>query len=753
MSKYTFLHILSYDKNYTGYFVDFINESQDEAQHTIVVLDLPKDEELNNVKNVIAIDTTKLVSHSYKIYKLFSSVDRIIWHGIYIKARYLVIMYFCRIFDKKFVWIIQGNDLYITNNTLEQGLLSKYSNKIKEYLNIDFRRRFSYVGYIFKRDRDYFLQNFNSHARAYEVSYIDKKWCKRLENTSEIGSDLKNISSKTIVVGMNVSPLNRHCVVLNSISRYRYKNIRIKLLMCGISEGEYEDYTKEVYEYARLMYGEKVELVTDSVLSCKYIEHIKSADIILSGINSNIGHCHFVYECILSALKLNRNVYLYEKSVLYNILKKAGMGVKPIPTFANLDINLDDSGGTENSVPAPMEVSGYNLWGRMYDSLKREYCNVDFLHIIRPSNELSMPIINLVSSNFSIDEHRFLIKRKTNINSCESFLKNPYVDLFLVGRCRIDRFIYFYKRLNKAKFIVWHGLYAGFGNPILSSKELLFLLLFPKFLKKMIWVGWGADLYDWKLSESVDSSIIRYKNKLYNFFNYYVREKIPYFVTIFLPDAQYYMSEFPNNRNIFDASYSNPKFIELLELSRPLLSKRENAPVRVMVGHSANKWNNHIKLLNSLAKYRYENIRIYLPLSTGIDMIYARKVKKYAKYLFGKKVVCIDKKMPLEKYLRFLWMMDIAIFDFKRQAALGNIMNLIYMDKKIFLPDDCIMYDFFKSKDIQVFNTVSIDSMTFSEFIRSNPSIGTPNYIYERTDYGLNIQKWKYVFDEVSKRR
>ena len=55
--------------------------------------------------------------------------------------------------------------------------------------------------------------------------------------------------------------------------------------------------------------------------------------------------------------------------------------------------------------------------------------------------------------------------------------------------------------------------------------------------------------------------------------------------------------------------------------------------------------------------------------------------------------------MPLEKYIQFLWKMDIAIFDFKQQAALGNIMNLLYMGKKIFLPSDNIMYVFLKNKE------------------------------------------------------
>ena len=170
-----------------------------------------------------------------------------------------------------------------------------------------------------------------------------------------------------------------------------------------------------------------------------------------------------------------------------------------------------------------------------------------------------------------------------------------------------------------------------------------------------------------------------------------------------------------------------------------------------MVGHSANYWNHHIDILNDLAKYRYENIRIYIPLSTGADKKYAIKVKNYAKKLFGEKAICIFKKLPLKNYLRFLWAMDIAVFKLDRQAALGNLMNLFYMGKKVYLPSETVMYDFFASQEVEIHDTKLIETMSFSEFSSIDKNASSLKYITERTDSQIIVNKWRHIFDTIDK--
>jgi hypothetical protein len=124
---------------------------------------------------------------------------------------------------------------------------------------------------------------------------------------------------------------------------------------------------------------------------------------------------------------------------------------------------------------------------------------------------------------------------------------------------------------------------------------------------------------------------------------------------------------------------------------------------------------NHIEVLNQLTKYQNENIRIYLPLSYG-DKNYGDQVEKYAKNLFGDKVVCLRNMMTKSDYMDFLSMIDIAIFNTSRQIGLGNITPLLYMGKKIFMPAGSIMYEYYKSVGVEVFDSNQLNNMEFSQF-------------------------------------
>ena len=154
--------------------------------------------------------------------------------------------------------------------------------------------------------------------------------------------------------------------------------------------------------------------------------------------------------------------------------------------------------------------------------------------------------------------------------------------------------------------------------------------------------------------------------------------------------------------------------------------------------------------MNNLSKFRDENIRIYIPLSYGVDRDYANSVKEYANKLFGNKAICIFREMNPENYIRFLWSIDVAYFLLERQAALGNLMRLIYMGKRIYLPSNTVMYDFFRSQDIDIADANTVIQKTFDEFIKPINNTTPPQYILDRTNPNKVVEKWRYIFNTLS---
>ena len=389
-----------------------------------------------------------------------------------------------------------------------------------------------------------------------------------------------------------------------------------------------------------------------------------------------------------------------------------------------------------------------SLWRKMLFSLSREDKPVKFLHIIRPSQELSTPILEIVENNFNVDEHSFLVNRRIPLQSCEGLMEFSVANLFLIGRTPFQRFRYMYRQMERAEHIIWHGFYVGHRKAIMSTKELILVSLFPKFLKKTAWVGWGLDIYDWETDESKFSGLRKREVRFFNRLSLQARKSVPYFISLFPPDGKRFSEMFGDHARVFDGTYSNLRFAEILESTRPQ-QPRSGKLVKILVGHSANVWNYHMDILNDLAQYRYENIRIYIPLSTGVDPEYSKKVQQYANQLFGKKAECITEKMPLKDYIRFLWGMDIAIFRLNRQAALGNLMNLLYMGKKVFLPAGTVMYDFFREQGIDIQDSMGIAQMPFSEFAKLPDHREPPAYILDRTDRQKIVEKWRHIFNEI----
>ena len=62
----------------------------------------------------------------------------------------------------------------------------------------------------------------------------------------------------------------------------------------------------------------------------------------------------------------------------------------------------------------------------------------------------------------------------------------------------------------------------------------------------------------------------------------------------------------------------------------------------------------------------------------------------------------------MNSYLDFLGDIDIAIFAHKRQQAMGNIITLLGLGKKIYIRNNISSWQFFKDIDVQLFNYPNI---------------------------------------------
>ena len=123
---------------------------------------------------------------------------------------------------------------------------------------------------------------------------------------------------------------------------------------------------------------------------------------------------------------------------------------------------------------------------------------------------------------------------------------------------------------------------------------------------------------------------------------------------------------------------------------------------------------------------------------------------KEGKQIFQDKFEPIKQWMNSRQYADFLSTVDIYISGQNWQRGLGNMSALMIMGKKIFMKSNVSTYSQFQNMGVKVFNTDSIENMSFEEFINYDKTYIQQNrtIMSQRASEKYQIQLWKAVIDD-----
>ena len=332
-----------------------------------------------------------------------------------------------------------------------------------------------------------------------------------------------------------------------------------------------------------------------------------------------------------------------------------------------------------------------------------------YIHICSSSNIL-IEYVEFINKNFNKREHKFLFfikdKKREKYLIDENILvyndKNFYFKIsnFLINF--LLSCIFILKELKNSKIILIHKKK--------KKKIILFLFIFINFLKKTKWIIWGGDLHCYEKRKK------DLKYKIWYYVEDYVKKNIGYVSTLVPEDYEIAKKYYKVNGKYQKAIYpfnNDFKYIESL-IAGP---KDE---IYIQIGNSADPSNNHFEIIDLLSKFKSEKIRIYAILSYG-DSIYAQKVNKYGKEIFGDKFVGIFDFMSIDKYWSYIKDIDILIFNHKRQQGLGNITMLSYLEKKVYLRKEISSWSYLtKDLKLELNSFEEIESQDFQEFVTNN---------------------------------
>lgn len=344
-------------------------------------------------------------------------------------------------------------------------------------------------------------------------------------------------------------------------------------------------------------------------------------------------------------------------------------------------------------------------------------------HIFKNTNQkFYEPYIKFISKNFNHKNHYFYIEHYSSNTTKESYVNNmEYVSKI--------QYIKLIKSMYTSERIIIHAL--------MSPRLILILFLQPWLLNKCYWVIWGGDLYYRVMrKKTIRSNVYEYLRKS-------VIKKIGGFITHIKGDyelakkwygvkGQYYYS-FMYPSNLYKEYF---------------LNKNSDPTDRryVQIGNSADPSNNHLEILEKLQTYKDMNIEIICPLSYG-DRNYAEAVVDFGKKVYGNKFLPITDFMPFDKYLNLLAKVDVAIFNHKRQQAMGNITTLVGLGKKVYIREDITTWQFCIDHGIKVYSSTDGFEDLFEEMDEEIKQNNINNVKRKFSEEKL-IKDWKKIFNE-----
>jgi len=335
------------------------------------------------------------------------------------------------------------------------------------------------------------------------------------------------------------------------------------------------------------------------------------------------------------------------------------------------------------------------------------------LHILYP-DKFTIPFIHLINKEFDKEDHLFLcaIKPGNELLSSYSnvkYLYSPYRKNFIrntwiFGNC-----------LQEASKIIMHG-----------NQLLFYFMLFPAAIKRIYWIIMGYELGESSIPEENVP-----ENSLHDQIKKYVLKRVYGHISHIKGDSELANLQFRSDAKF----YYSPMYLSNVVSEYSTInneSGNKSATRRILVGNSTCPTNEHLSIFKLLFPYKDDDLVIYCPLSYGDYPLYKNEIIKKGNEMFGNKFIPITNFMPSEEYNHFLNKIDIAIFNHKRQEAMGVTLSLLSMGKIVYLNNQTTSFKSFKERGIQVYDNKMIfnDGLFYERDVSLNPDRVFKNYNY-----------------------
>ncbi len=306
------------------------------------------------------------------------------------------------------------------------------------------------------------------------------------------------------------------------------------------------------------------------------------------------------------------------------------------------------------------------------------------------ADKFTLPLIKWLADEFeSKTNQHFLLLDAENIeltnNGSYTILKHP------LKKNIINNTILIFKSFQKADQIIMHG------NPLL-----FYLFIFSFWVKKLGWIIYGG-------VDMENTSKPGLTNVLNKWIKNQVLKKVLFHYTHIEGDSKW-CNQIYHSKAKFIYSPVYLSNIPNLENFSPLTTISNQESINILVGSSNDSSNNHLEILDWLKNIDSQNLTIYSPLSYGGTLEYKEKIKAAGFQFFNERFIPLENFMNYQEYQNFLKKIHWAVFNHKRQEAMGVTLSLLGNGKVVYLYPHTTAFQSFKERGFVVFDNTLIQN-------------------------------------------
>lgn len=334
-----------------------------------------------------------------------------------------------------------------------------------------------------------------------------------------------------------------------------------------------------------------------------------------------------------------------------------------------------------------------------------------------------------IQNSFDINDHVFLI---TGRASWDPSKKYTYANSLYVQSLEEPQAV---QIIESAKRVIIHGLFF--------KQVVEFFFHHRQFLKKTDWMVWGGDFYVYREAGTV-ANPSEYEQMRRTVISNMDR-------IIALPEEFRLIQDVYQTRaSQIDALY--PLILDYGYLDTIRNETQHNMLPVIQIGNSGTPTNCHLETFAVLERFKGERFEVFCPMSYGNEQ-YIEYVVKTGRDNFGAGFHPMTAFQPFQEYANFLNTVDVAIMNHDRQQAVGNILSLLYLGKKVYMRNGTASSDFFRRYGLMIHDAQEIGSQSFEEFLAFDRRHAGHNIETIRNNFsnGKCRDAWASVFAESNK--